>query len=210
MNSSVIQYLIKYAQQLESINKELLEIGFSNSVSSELNALYSGAKKSGQNILDPILYTILARNPGLFPSKSALQVAINNANRQIEIELENLYKINKRNKQYYELASQYYIKNQGFESLIKLQELQIKNFATEYHAKQYIQIANAYYSLNNLKKSNYYFEKGIKEFQNERNKLNQKETPTQIDLDRIVQLSSEINKLTNYMNELKKQRKNQE
>ena len=210
MNSSVIQYLIKYAQQLESINKELREIGFSNSVSSELNALYSGAKKSGQNILDPIIYSVLARNPGLFPNKSALLLAKNNANRQIEIELANLYKINKRNRQYYELASQYYIKNQGFESLVKLQELQIKNFPKEYHAKQYIQIANAYYSLKNLKKSNYYFEKGIKEFQNEKNKLDQKETPSQIDLDRIVQLSSEINKLTNYMNELKTQRKKQE
>ena len=210
MNSSVIQYLIKYAQQLESINKELREIGFSNSVSSELNALYSGAKKSGQNILDPIIYSVLARNPGLFPNKSALLLAKNNANRQIEIELANLYKINKRNRQYYELASQYYIKNQGFESLVKLQELQIKNFPKEYHAKQYIQIANAYYSLKNLKESNYYFEKGIKEFQNEKNKLDQKETPSQIDLDRIVQLSSEISKLTNYMNELKTQRKKQE
>lgn len=210
MNPAAIQYLIKYAQQLENINEELREIGFSNTVSSELNALYSGEKKSGQNILDPIFYSILARNPGLFPSKSDLLLAINNANRQIEIELANLYKINKRNRLYYELASQYYIKNQGFESLIKLQELQIKNFPTEYHAKQYIQIANAYYSLKNLKKSNYYFEKGIQEFQNEKNKLNQKETPTQIDLDRIVQLSSEINKLTNYMNELKKQRKKQE
>ena len=210
MNSSVIQYLIKFAQQLESINKELREIGFSNTVSSELNALYSGTKKSGQNILDPIFYAILLRNPGLFPSKSVLLLAKNNSNRQIEIELANLYKINKRNRKYYELASQYYIKKQDFESLIKLQELQIKNFPTEYHAKQYIQIANAYYSLKNLKKSTNYFERGIKEFQNERNKLNQKETPTQIDLDRIVQLSSEINKLTNYMNELKKQRKKQE
>ena len=209
MNPSVIQYLIRYAQQLENINEELREIGFSNTVSSELNALYSGTKKSGQNILDPIFYTILARNKSLFPSKSNLLLAKNNANRQIEIELSNLYKINNRNKQYYELASQYYIKKQDFESLIKLQELQIKNFPTEYHAKQYIQIANAYYSLENLKKSNYYFEKGIQEFQNERNKLNQKESPTQLDLDRIVQLSSEINKLTNYMNELKKQRKKQ-
>ena len=210
MNPAAIDYLIRYAQQLEKINKELREIGFANTVSSELNALYSGAKKSGQNILDPIFYNILARNPGLFPSKSTLLLAKNNAKRQIEIELANLYKINKRNRQYYELAAQYYIKNQGFESLVKLQELQIKNFPTEYHAKQYIQIANAYYSLKNLKKSNYYFDKGIKEFQNERNNLNQKETPTQIDLDRIVQLSSEINKLTNYMNELKKQRKKQE
>jgi hypothetical protein len=210
MNPAAIDYLIHYAKQLENSNKEFREIGFANTVSSELNALYSGAKKSGQNILDPIIYSVLARNPGLFPTKASLKVAKNNANRQIEIELENLYKINKRNRQYYELASQYYIKNQEFESLIKLQELQIKNFPTEYHAKQYIQIANAYYSLNNFKKSTNYFERGIKEFQKERNKLNQKETPTQIDLDRIVQLSSEINKLTNYMNELKKQRKKQE
>jgi hypothetical protein len=210
MNPAAIDYLIRYAQQLEKINNELREINFSATISSELNALYSGTKKSGQNILDPIIYSILARNPGLFPTKASLQVAKNNANRQIEIELENLYKINKRNRQYYELKSRYYIKNQDFESLIKLQELQIQNFPKEFHAKQYIQIANAYYSLKNLKKSNYFFEKGIKEFQIEKNKLEHKVSQTQIDLNRIVQLNTEINKLTNYLNALKTQRKKQE
>ena len=210
MNPAAIDYLIRYAQQLEKINNELREINFSATISSELNALYSGAKKSGQNILDPIIYSILARNPGLFPTKASLQVAKNNANRQIEIELENLYKINKRNRQYYELKSRYYIKNQDFESLIKLQELQIQNFPKEFHAKQYIQKANAYYSLKNLKKSKYYFEKGIKEFQIEKNKLEHKASQTQIDLNRIVQLNTEINKLTNYLNALKTQRKKQE
>ena len=210
MNPAAIDYLIRYAQQLEKINNELREINFSATISSELNALYSGAKKSGQNILDPIIYSILARNPGLFPTKASLQVAKNNANRQIEIELENLYKINKRNRQYYELKSRYYIKNQDFESLIKLQELQIQNFPKEFHAKQYIQKANAYYSLKNLKKSKYYFEKGIKEFQIEKNKLEHKVSQTQIDLNRIVQLNTEINKLTNYLNALKTQRKKQE
>jgi hypothetical protein len=210
MNPAAIDYLIRYAQQLEKINNELREINFSATISSELNALYSGTKKSGQNILDPIIYSVLARNPGLFPSKSALLLEKNNANRQIEIELANLYKINKKNRQYYELASQYYIKNKGFESLIKLQELQIQNFPKEFHAKQYIQIANAYYSLKNLKKSNYFFEKGIKEFQIEKNKLEHKVSQTQIDLNRIVQLNTEINKLTNYLNALKTQRKKQE
>lgn len=210
MNPAAIDYLIRYAQQLEKINNELREINFSATISSELNALYSGTKKSGQNILDPIIYSVLARNPGLFPSKSALLLEKNNANRQIEIELANLYKINKKNRQYYELASQYYIKNKGFESLIKLQELQIQNFPKEFHAKQYIQIANAYYSLKNLKKSNYFFEKGIKEFLIEKNKLEHKVSQTQIDLNRIVQLNTEINKLTNYLNALKTQRKKQE
>jgi hypothetical protein len=72
MNPAAIDYLIRYAQQLEKINNELREINFSATISSELNALYSGTKKSGQNILDPIIYSVLARNPGLFPSKSSI------------------------------------------------------------------------------------------------------------------------------------------
>jgi protein O-mannosyl-transferase len=204
LNQLSINFLVSYAKQLETINNELRQISFSATVSSELNALFSGTKKSGQNILDPIIKNILAKKPDLFSSNSSLIIEKNKSNQIIEKQLIKLYNLNINNNKYYELASQYYIKNKAFESLIKLQFLQIKNFPNEFHAKQFIQIANAHYALKNTTKAKINFEKGMNELIKEKNELNQKADPSQNDLDRIIQINAEINKLTNYILELKK------
>ena len=117
-----------------------------------------------------------------------------------------LYNLNNKNRNYYQLSEQFIIKNQDFNSLITLQALYIKNFPSEFHAKQYIQMANAYFSLKNIPNSSLYFDKGMQELLKEKNLLNKKTSPTENDLNRIVKLDGEVNNLMNYLIELKKKK----
>ena len=205
MSQSGINYLVNFANQLENNNKTLEEIHFSKTISTELFALFSGEKKSGKNILDPIILSLLNKSPLLFSNKTSLLAAKNKSNKYVNNQLLKLYSLNKKNIQYYELASSYHIKNQNYPALIKLQFSVIKNFPESFHAKQYIQIANSFFALKNSKQAQVYFNLGMKELIKERKYINRKTSPTQNDLDRLIQLDVEINKLSNYLNEIKKQ-----
>ena len=208
LNEATINYLITYANQIERINKILKDIKFSSTITSELTALFSGTKKSGQNILDPIIQNILSKNPSLFTNKTTLKAERLKSIQIIQNQLLRLYNLNNKNKKYYQLSEQFIIKNQDFNSLITLQDLYIKNFPSEFHAKQYIQMANAYFSLKNRPNSILYFDKGMQELLKEKNQLNKKTTPSENDLNRIAQLDGEINNLMNYLNELNRKSNN--
>ena len=71
----VVMYIFFYMKnfQIERRNKILKDIKFSSTITSELTALFSGTKKSGQNILDPIIQNILSKNPSLFTNKTTLK-----------------------------------------------------------------------------------------------------------------------------------------
>ena len=69
-------------------------------------------------------------------------------------------------------------------------------------------MANAYFSLKNRPNSILYFDKGMQELLKEKNQLNKKTTPSENDLNRIVQLDGEINNLMNYLNELNRKSNN--
>jgi len=90
--------------------------------------------------------------------------------------------------------------------LIDVQKKYLKHFKSKYNAPQYIQLANAYYSLKKMDLAKVNFKKGMNDLKRERVDLMKKSTKTTAEENRIVALENEIKRLTQFVQDLKKRR----
>ncbi|NBR15582.1 MAG: hypothetical protein EBU01_13555, partial [Crocinitomicaceae bacterium] len=124
-----------------------------------------------------------------------------------KIYFDKTYKLKPKMEQYYSSVSQFAMLLADYKLLIKVQNQYLKNFKNKYNTPQFVQLANAYYSLGDMQNAKLYFKKGMKDLMDEKNALSAKTIQTQADKNRILGLENEVIRLKAFVQNLKAARK---
>lgn len=211
INSNGVTTLFTSAKNLESLDPFLKELEFSTKVAAYLNnLLVTKQKPSIQFITDFRLQIIQFITSNLSISVSDLRLSSESLKKNYidsaKVYYEKTYKLKPKLKSYYSALNGFAMTLSDFEMLIDVQKKYLKHFKSKYNAPQYIQLANAYYSLKKMDLAKVNFKKGMNDLKRERVDLMKKTTKTTAEENRIVALENEIKRLTQFVQDLKKRR----
>ena len=211
INSNGVTTLFTSAKNLESLDPFLKELEFSTKVAAYLNnLLVTKQKPSIQFITDFRLQIIQFITSNLSISVSDLRLSSESLKKNYidsaKVYYEKTYKLKPKLESYYAALNGFAMTLSDFEMLIDVQKKYLKHFKSKYNAPQYIQLANAYYSLKKMDLAKVNFKKGMNDLKRERVDLMKKSTKTTAEENRIVALENEIKRLTQFVQDLKKRR----
>lgn len=211
INSNGVTTLFTSAKNLESLDPFLKELEFSTKVAAYLNnLLVTKQKPSIQFITDFRLQIIQFITSNLSISVSDLRLSSESLKKNYidsaKVYYEKTYKLKPKLESYYSALNGFAMTLSDFEMLIDVQKKYLKHFKSKYNAPQYIQLANAYYSLKKMDLAKVNFKKGMNDLKRERVDLMKKTTKTTAEENRIVALENEIKRLTQFVQDLKKRR----
>jgi tetratricopeptide (TPR) repeat protein len=212
VNSTAVQLLTLNASNLEKLDPLLAKLQFSAKITQFLNLALQQNKIPNTQPLNTF------RRSCVELMKNELQLNDSDL-RACTIKLQDLYldsakiyfdktyKLKPKMEQYYSSVSQFAMLLADYKLLIKVQNQYLKNFKNKYNTPQYVQLANAYYSLGDMPNAKLYFKKGMKDLIDEKNALAAKSIQTQADKNRIIGLENEVIRLKAFVQNLKAARK---
>jgi hypothetical protein len=208
LNSNAVNTLTINAQNSESLDPILKNLEFSNKVAIYLNNLIATKQNpSLQFISDFRLQIIQYIAANLSISKEELRANTvtlkKNYIDSAKVYHDKTYKLKPKLESYYTALNGFSMSLSDYEMLIDVQLKYLKNFKTKYNAPQYIQLANAYYSLKNMDLAKVNFKKGMNDLKRERDDLTKKINKSSEEENRIVALDNEINRLTQFVQDLR-------
>ncbi len=208
VNSNSVSTLSINAKNLESLDPLLKNLAFSNKVTTYLNNLLSTKQKPTiQFITDFRLQIIQLITSKLSISsvdlRASAEILKKNYIDSAVVYFDKTYKLKPKLESYYSSLNGFAISLSDYEMLIDIQLKYLKHFKTKYNAPQYIQLANAYYSLKKMDLAKVNFKKGMTDLKRERNDLMKKITKTPAEENRIVALENEIIRLTQFVQDLR-------
>lgn len=212
LNSNTASTLIVSAQNLESLDPILKNFQFSGKISNYLNNLLVNKQKPTiQFITDFRLEIIRFITSNLAISESDLKASATilkkNYIDSAKVYYDKTYKLKPKLESLYTAVNGFAMSLTDYELLIDIQNKYLKNFKGKYNAPQYIQLANAYYSLKKMELAKTNFKKGMNDLKSERNDLTKKINKSPEVESRIVALDNEIIRLTQFVQELRNRKK---
>ncbi len=208
LNSNAVSTLTINAQNLESLDPILKNLGFSSKISTYLNNLLATKQKPTiQFITDFRLEIIRFITSNLSISETDLKASAETLKKNYidsaKVYYNKTYKLKPKFEAYYTAVNGFAMSLSDYELLIDVQTKYLKNFKSKYNAPQYIQLANAYYSLKKMELAKVNFKKGMSDLKRERNDLSKKINKSTEEESRIVALDNEINRLTQFVQDLR-------
>jgi tetratricopeptide (TPR) repeat protein len=113
------------------------------------------------------------------------------------------YKLKPKLESYYNSVNQFAILLEDHSMLIDVQQKFMKAYPKGYFGPQYVQMANAYFSLGEQDKAKENFKKGLMELSREKADLSLKKEKSAADIERIQALERELKNLKNYVQRIK-------
>ena len=208
VNSNAVATLSTNAQNLESLDPILKNIGFSNKITSYLNNLLATKQKPTIQFINDFRLQIIEYitvNLSLTSAdlKANAEILKKNYIDSAKVYYKKTYKLKPKLESFYTAVNGFAMSLSDYEMLIDVQLKYLKHFKTKYNAPQYIQLANAYYSLKKMDLAKSNFKKGMTDLKRERDDLTKKTTKTRAEEDRIVALDNEIIRLTQFVQDLR-------
>ncbi len=208
INSNAVATLSTNAQNLESLDPILKNLEFSNKVAIYLNNVIASKQKPSIQFINDFRLQIIQ----FISANLSISVVDFRANAMelkksyidsAKVYYNKTYKLKPKLESYYTALNGFAMSLSDYEMLIDVQLKYLKNFKIKYNAPQYIQLANAYYSLKKMDLAKLYFKKGMNDLKLERNDLSKKITKTPAEEDRIVALDNEIIRLTQFVQNIR-------
>ena len=208
INSNAVATLSTNALNLESLDPILKNLEFSNKVAIYLNSIITTKQKPSIQFINDFRSQIIQFiTVNLSISKEELRAnALTLKKNYIDsakVYHDKTYKLKPKLESYYTSLNGFAMTLSDYEMLIDVQLKYLKNFKTKYNAPQYIQLANAYYSLKKMDLAKSFFKKGMNDLKRERDDVSKKITKTPAEEDRIIALDNEINRLTKFVQDLR-------
>jgi len=208
LNDNSIILITKNASNFETIDPLLKKMNFSKTVSDYLNFKLSSKQNVDASLLFNLKNEIINQlkketkinNEELFFAAQKLKKTYLDS---AKIYFNKCYEVNPKYEHLYGSVNEISMIQKDYELLIDIQLKSLKHFKSKYNAPQYIQLANAYYSLGNQDKAKYFFKKGMNDLRNELENLLKKSDKTNEDELRINALQQEINRLRLYVQDMK-------
>jgi len=209
LNSNAVNTLTINAKNFETIDPFLRNFQFSIKVTAYLNNLLSNKQQANIEVINgfrKLIVNFMTSNLSINKSqlRSNIEVLKRNYIDSATVYYDKTYKLKPKLELYYSSINGFAMSLADYKMLIDVQEKYLKNFKSKYNAPQYIQLANAYYSLGKLFEAKKYFKKGMKDLKREREDLINKTTKSPDDESRIIALDNEVNRLTQFVKDLKK------
>jgi hypothetical protein len=211
INSNGLTSLIASAKNLESLDPILKKLEFSTKVEAYLNnLLVTKQKPSIQFLTNLRLQIIQFITTNLSISVSDLRVSAESLKKNYidsaKVYYDKTYKLKPKLESYYSSLNGFAMTLSDFEMLIDVQNKYLKHFKSKYNAPQYIQLANAYYSIKKMDLAKVNFKKGMNDLKRERTDLSRKPSKSSAEESRILALDNEINRLNQFVQDLKKRK----
>lgn len=209
LNANNVQNLIFNAQCLEKLDKRLLNLNFSVKIGEILNTALNtktSPKVQALNYFRKACMEELALNTNL----SIEEIASNLPELKkryldtAKIYFLKTYKVNPTFEAYYSSVNQFAYLLQDYPLLIQAQKQFLKSMKKPYNAPQYVQMANAYFSMGDKKKAKVNFDLGMKELNREIADLEKKTNRTAEDEGRLAALKNEVVRLNQFVASIKK------
>jgi len=208
ISSNAVSTLTLNAKNLESLDPILKNLGFATNVSEYLNNLLINKQQANIQVINNFRKTIIKfMTSNLNVTENELRISsialkksyIDSAT----VYYDKTYKLKPKFESYYSALNGFAMSLADYEMLIDVQQKYLKHFKSKYNAPQYIQLANAYYSLGKMAEAKDNFKKGMTDLKNERQDLTNKQNKSPEDENRIIALENEINRLTLFVQDLK-------
>jgi len=209
LNDNSAQTLSQNAKNLEKLDPNLQHLNFSKRISDGINTTLATRSQIDVNFLSIFIKELIdlitsstnsseeeIRIAALILKKSYIDSA--------KIYYQKTYNLKPDFQLYYSSVNDNALQLSDYQLLIDIQKKYIKNFNSKYNAPQYIQLANAYYSLGKLADAKMYFKKGMNDLSKEREDLLKKSEKSVEDQTRINALENEISRLTQFVLDLKR------
>ena len=209
LNSNAVNTLTINAKNYETIDPILKNFEFSSKVAVYLNGLLTNKQQANIQVING-LRTLIAKymttNLSINESqlRSSLEVLKRNYIDSATVYFDKTYKLKPKLESYYSSLNGFAMSLSDYNMLIDVQLKYLKHFKSKYNAPQYIQLANAHYSLGQLIEAKKYFKKGMNDLKKEREDLMNKTNKSSDDESRIIALDNEVNRLTQFVKDLKK------
>jgi tetratricopeptide (TPR) repeat protein len=208
LNSNAVSTLTINAQNLESLDPILKNLGFSNKITTYLNSLLATKQKPTIQFINDFRIEISRFvTSNLSISEADLKACAETLKKSYidsaKVYFDKTYKLKPKLDSYYSAVNGFAITLSDYEMLIDVQLKYLKNFKLKYNAPQYIQLANAYYSLKKMELAKVNFKKGMSDLKRERDDLTKKTNKSTEEESRIVALDNEINRLTQFVQDLR-------
>jgi tetratricopeptide (TPR) repeat protein len=208
LNTNTVNTLIVNAKNLESLDPILKNLDFSTKVSTYLTNILATKQRPSiefiQNFRIQIIRLIcVEQNVSDLEFRANAEKLKKSYIDSAKVYFDKTYQLKPKLESYYSSLNGFAMSLSDYNMLIDIQLKYLKHFKSKYNAPQYIQLANAYYSLGNSIKAKEYFKKGMSDLQKERADLIKKTPKTTEEDSRIIALESEITRLTQFVQNLK-------
>lgn len=208
VSSNGVTTLTTNAKNLESLDPILKNLRFSTKIETYLNNLLATKQKPSIQFINDFRVEItkfITSNLSISPEKLRANAEILKKSYidSAKIYYDKTYKLKPKLESYYSSINGFAMSLSDYELLIDVQTKYLKHFKLKYNAPQYIQLANAYYSLKKMDLAKANFKKGMIDLKRERDDLTKKINKTTEDENRIVALDNEINRLKQFVQNLR-------
>ena len=209
LNTNAVNTLTVNAKNYETIDPILRKFEFSTKIGTYLNNLLTNKQQANIQVINGLrnlIVNYMTSNLSINESqlRSSLEVLKRNYIDSATVYYDKTYKLKPKLESYYSSLNGFAMSLSDYNMLIDVQKKYLKHFKSKYNAPQYIQLANAYYSLGQLIEAKKYFKKGMNDLKREREDLMNKTTKSPDDESRIIALDNEVNRLTQFVKDLKK------
>ena len=209
INANNVQNLIFNAQCLEKLDKRLASLNFASKISEILSTALqtnTNPKVQSLNFFRKACMEELVQKSNL--SEDVVAAAIPELKKMYldtaKIYFDKTYNVNPTFEAYYSSVNQFAYLLQDYTLLIKAQKQFLKSMEKPYNAPQYVQMANAYFSMGNKKEAKKNFDLGMKELNREIVDLEKKSSRTTEEDVRLNSLKNEVIRLNAFVASIKK------
>jgi len=207
-NQASLSNLTELSANLESIDTKLQGLNFSQSINTELNRAYQSKTKPNLSMLNSFRMQLIQE----------LKTASSLSDEQIQNEFFTLkkiyldsakiyynktYVIKPQLESYYNSVNQFAMLLEDYSLLIDSQKKFMKAYPKGYFGPQYVQMANAYFSMGNVDQAKENFKKGLMELSREKADLSGKKNKSAAEVERIQALERELKNLKSYVQRVK-------
>jgi protein O-mannosyl-transferase len=207
-NQASLANLTELSVNLESIDSKLQGLNFSQAINTELNRAFQTKSKPNLNILNSYRIQILNE---LKTAYSFTDIQLGNDVFTLKkmyldsakIYYDKTYKLKPKLESFYNSVNQFALLLEDYPMLINVQQKFMKAYPKGYFGPQYVQMANAYFSVGEQEKAKENFKKGLMELSREKADLTIKKEKSAADIERIQALERELKNLKNYVQRIK-------
>ena len=207
-NQASLSNLLELSANLESMDPKLQQFNFSQAINSELNRAYQTKSKPNLSMLNTFRMQLLKeiQIASAVPETKLIdelyslkKIYLDSA----KIYFNKTYSLKPQLESYYNSVNQFSMLLEDYSLLIYSQLKFMKAYPKGYFGPQYVQMANAYFSMGDTEKAKVNFKKGLMELSREKADLTLKKGKSATEIERIQALERELKNLKNYVQRIK-------
>ena len=207
-NQASLSNLLELSANLESMDPKLQQFNFSQAINSELNRAYQTKSKPNLSMLNTFRMQLLKeiQIASAVPETKLIdelyslkKIYLDSA----KIYFNKTYSLKPQLESYYNSVNQFSMLLEDYSLLIDSQLKFMKAYPKGYFGPQYVQMANAYFSMGDTEKAKLNFKKGLMELSREKADLTLKKGKSATEIERIQALERELKNLKNYVQRIK-------